>query len=1026
MSSERHQQVMELFDEALERPFAERSAWLDQRCQANGELRQAVEKMLVAHEKCTPAFLEASAWEIEARQLAAADQPLQPGETLAQFTVLSPLGAGAMGDVYLARDTRLDRKVALKVLPTRFTWDASRLRRFEREARSASALNHQNIITIYDFGQAETDSGTRHFIAAEYVEGITLRTRLQDGALPIAEALDIAQQIAAALEAAHAAGIIHRDIKPENVMLRPDGVVKVLDFGIAKLTETKEPDAAALHRSTEQGTVIGTPGYMSPEQVRGQDVDTRTDIFSLGVVLYEMIAGQLPFRGATHADVMVALLERKLTPLGVLVPTVSSALDSLVTQMLKKERQERYAASSELPDTLKQCRLADSTRLRFWPKIKARFNPPSAKYIRAAAWLGAAIALTVIFLYWKNRSQGTLNQYLQSEWRQTSLQFSEKIGGASAISRIHFSPDGRLIVYSFLNDNVSDIWIKEIATGKTKKIFDQAGESFHPIWSPDGMNVAYASTKAGKLGIWAALATGGEPKLLWPVNQKVDLLVRWIKYETGGKIYFESSYNLYALDLNNGKVQPIKLFDKPSSHEFSISPDGEWCAYVESLQGQRHVWVSSLTKEATQQITFGEGSDASPIWFPDSKTLAFSSVRSNLRQTYVVELTTHRIKQITFGNDEFTPAAVKPDGSAIVGTLDRQFANLYSANLITGLEEEQSSDFGLQLFPDLAPESGQIAYCTPLPIRISSGDLFVKTALSAARPVKITSAALNPKWAPNGKEIAFLRATKGKYQIWKINPATQQEQMLSEEGVQLRGWTQVPYNLVASAYNWSPNSQQIAYVGLVEEKNGFKQERINIIESSDGQSRIIPSMRAMPGSLSCPTWSPNGAILAYLNSVKSGQPNFPLTEVIIYEDENERVIYQDKLELRILGWDSKAESLYLVRGSVNGRYNAPQPVQLLRLARTTGESYTIATLPNTYLLSLSLAKNRLHTAYVTRDEGHDQLRVVDLRTGRSRVIPTASDPGSYYSSLTWAPKGNQLFYSKQRSWVEINLLEINR
>ncbi len=268
---------------------------------------------------------------------------LQTGKLLGQYKILDPIGAGGMGEVWLAEDTRLGRKLALKILPTEFTADASRVARFEQEARAASALNHPNIITIYDIGKSEGI----HFIATEFIEGRTLRHRLSPAEMHLSEALEITIQIAGALQAAHEAGITHRDIKPENIMLRPDGYVKVLDFGLAKLTEKSSDPidteaATRIKATTDPGTVMGTVSYMSPEQARGLKVDARSDIFSLGVVLYEMLTGRLPFDGQTTSDILVAILASEPEPITRFIANAPAELESSLRKALRKDRKERY------------------------------------------------------------------------------------------------------------------------------------------------------------------------------------------------------------------------------------------------------------------------------------------------------------------------------------------------------------------------------------------------------------------------------------------------------------------------------------------------------------------------------------------------------------------------------------------------------------------------------------------------------------------------------------------------------------
>ncbi|HYV07915.1 MAG TPA: serine/threonine-protein kinase, partial [Blastocatellia bacterium] len=319
ITPERWQQIEELFHAALQREPQEHAAFLEKACAGDGELRKQVGALLDSLEEAGD-FIEGSplagavssviqeSLEETAQKAATARSLI--GHRIGRYEIQSLLGAGGMGEVYLAHDVMLDRRIAVKILPARFTEDATQIKRFEREARAASALNHPNIITIHEIGQ---DAG-RHFIATEFIAGQTLRSRLSDGRINPGESVKIASQIASALAAAHTAGIIHRDIKPENVMLRPDGLVKLLDFGLAKPLQPERPPgkislSLGINLQTDPERLMGTLAYLSPEQVRGEKVDYRTDIFSLGVVIYEMLSGTRPFEGANATAVCQAILQ---------------------------------------------------------------------------------------------------------------------------------------------------------------------------------------------------------------------------------------------------------------------------------------------------------------------------------------------------------------------------------------------------------------------------------------------------------------------------------------------------------------------------------------------------------------------------------------------------------------------------------------------------------------------------------------------------------------------------------------------
>ena len=382
--------IEELYHAALELAEPERAAFLAEACAGDEALRREVESLLRFDHRAER-FIEASALEVAAQAQAEAAEGTLIGKTLGHYRILSLLGVGGMSEVYLALDVRLERQVALKLLPPEFTQRSDRLRRFIQEAKAASALNHPNIITIHDIGATES----LHFVATEYIEGRTLRQLMTGAPLELGRALDVTTQIANALAAAHAAGIVHRDIKPENVMVRPDGYLKVLDFGIAKLgvgsgewgvgsgewgagneeVEGKKPRKllspfSTPHSllSTAPGRVLGTVHYMSPEQARGLEVDERTDIFSLGVVLYEMIAGRRPFEGATRAEIIHAVIERNPPPFDDDAP---AELREIVSRALRKDRAERYQSIHKLLADLREL----SRDLRTSGHLKLAYQP---------------------------------------------------------------------------------------------------------------------------------------------------------------------------------------------------------------------------------------------------------------------------------------------------------------------------------------------------------------------------------------------------------------------------------------------------------------------------------------------------------------------------------------------------------------------------------------------------------------------------------------------------------------------------
>jgi len=403
MKAERWQEIETVLQDALDRPPLERASFIEDVCAGDEELKSEATTLIAAYEEAGD-FIEQPAIARDAYVLLDAGD--SAGREIGPYRIIERLGAGGMGEVYLAQDTRLSRLIALKLLPAYFASDEERLRRFQSEARAASALNHPNILTIYEVGESD---GV-YFIATEFIDGKTIGELIREQELSLAEILDCVEQVASALAVAHAAGIVHRDIKPENIMRRHDGLLKILDFGIAKLLEpAKTPDdmhdTAGFRTHTEAGLVLGTANYMSPEQARGLSVDERTDIWSLGVVLYELLARRLPFSGATRMDTMVAILDREPARLSDAASEhvrLAPLLQSIVDKCLCKEVSGRYRTVSELLADLKTAReqLAEQPTAHetSGSRLTTRLSPRLiAPILGVALLLAIAIAGTLLY-----------------------------------------------------------------------------------------------------------------------------------------------------------------------------------------------------------------------------------------------------------------------------------------------------------------------------------------------------------------------------------------------------------------------------------------------------------------------------------------------------------------------------------------------------------------------------------------------------------------------------------------------------
>jgi serine/threonine protein kinase/Tol biopolymer transport system component len=615
MTPERWQQVKGIFNSAINYRPEERGLFISQACSGDEALRSEVESLIASHER-SGSFIDEPAFAVAAALLADDKSELKTGETIGSYEILSFISRGGMGEVYLAEDKRLGRKVALKLLPSSLTKNDDRLRRFEQEARAASALNHPNIITIFEIREA----GSSHVIATEFVEGETLRTRLSRSALSISEALDVAIQVADALSAAHKAGIIHRDIKPENIMLRPDGYVKVLDFGLAKLSEQASPAVAAeaptIQVRTGSGIVIGTAGYMSPEQARGLGVDNRSDIFSLGAVIYEMLARRKPFEGDTPSDTLAAILKTDPAPLSRVLPGLPPELTRIVAKCLKKDREERYQVVKDLWLDLKALR----QELEFQQKAGGEIPASVSALAGQPTAVFSETRPTV-----ERSGISTITESLSMEIKR------HKFGAAVFVVLIALvlAASG-FGVYKFLNRDMGNVHFWDINLA----LLTNSGNAIDATISPDGKYIVYVLSDRSQQSVWIRQVSAANDKL---IVQPASVGFFGLTFSPDGNdLYYVIKANLDAGTLYRiptlGGI-PVKLLEKIDG-PVSFSPDGKQFVFVRGnypKPGTSALIVANIDGTGEHQLSVKNYPDrfapiffTGPSWSPDGKTIAAS------------------------------------------------------------------------------------------------------------------------------------------------------------------------------------------------------------------------------------------------------------------------------------------------------------------------------------------------------------------------------------------------------------------
>jgi eukaryotic-like serine/threonine-protein kinase len=641
--SDRWNDVEPIVRAALERASHERMAFVADACAGDGELRRQVESLL-SHDTATDTFLSTPAAALIAA--AEAEAPFI-GRQLGTYTILELLGSGGMGEVYRARDRELDRDVAIKILPALFTNDSDRLARFEREAKILAALNHPHIGAIYGLERVDGVPA----LVLELVEGPTLAERLSQGALTIKDALGIATQIVDALEAAHRQGIIHRDLKPSNIKMTDAGRVKLLDFGLAKGVDHDEsrPSSDELTTATttsRPGAIMGTAAYMSPEQARGEPVDARSDLFSLGAVLYEMVTGRPAFSGDTASSILRAILNDTPPAPRSINPSIPISLEHLVLRLLAKDRRARPQRASEVRDDVQRLIRDRDSGSRLWRRSAAV----------------AAIALAGI-AFWTGR-QPAPNAPVQREFTQLTY-FAD-----SAVSPA-LSADGRMLTFirganTFFGRG--QIYVKALPDGEPIALTSDSLPKMSPVFSPDDSTIAYTTVtsqflwdtwtvpvRGGKAARWVANASG----LMWLRDRRL--------------IFSEQAGDLHMRVITaDGQRRATRLVYAPPgkqgmAHRSAVSPDGAWVLIAEM---DAPVWqpcrLISMNGQDTGRRVGPSGQCTSAAWSPDGTWMYFSSNSTGTYHLWRQRFPNGTPEQLTYGPTEEEGIAPDPDGRSVL------------------------------------------------------------------------------------------------------------------------------------------------------------------------------------------------------------------------------------------------------------------------------------------------------------------------------------------------------------------------
>jgi eukaryotic-like serine/threonine-protein kinase len=832
--------------------------------------------------------------------------PLSPSTRLGPYEILSPLGAGGMGEVYRAKDLRLNREVAIKVLPTAFSRDSERLRRFEQEAQAAGALNHPNILAVYDVG---THDGM-FFVVSELLEGETLRKRLTESPIPVRKGIEYAMQVARGLAAAHAKGIVHRDLKPENLFVTNDGQIKILDFGLAKMTTAKAAGATGVATEamgTQPGVVMGTVGYMSPEQVRGQVADGRSDIFSLGVILYEMLSGKRAFQGESSVETMNAILKDDPPELPAIYPP---ALDRIIRRSMEKKPEERFQSVQDVAFALETISGSSEQRNQWPPGAPVQRVSDAAERRRLPVRFLAGVAAGALL------AAGVYQLLRHSETTEPpSVRYLTYSGHDSSPD---VSPDGRTVAFTSDRDGRQRIWLKQLPTASEAPLTE--GPDDFARFSPDGSMILFLRNDGVATSLYRAGLVAPEPRKLladvsyadWSPDGKQIVFVRQVNdraqvssvvgiVEADGGNSREIArtkgealmYPRWSPDgrtiaaipnlVQAGSVQYVVVIDASSGaiRHIDVPKSGFGISSV-SWSGAGDEFVYAVAESAAGGLSGNSGSSAWIIaqnvktgasrrifWSPYGAgvfniagpgRLVFDtrSPRENLREFRIGKPGGSPLDRwLTRGNSNDRQPAYSPDGERVIFSSNRSGnLDLWELSTRSGMLRRVTDDPADDWDPAYVPDGKRIIWSSS-----RSGNLEIWMAnadgTGARRITHDEVDAENPTATPDGNWILYCSANPAKMGVWKIRPDGSQASRL------VAGYTLLPET--------SPDGRFVSFV-----KNILRDSQtLCVMRVADGSAEPfevrLPIRNANTGgSVGRSRWMPDGRGIAFIGQNENG------------------------------------------------------------------------------------------------------------------------------------------------------------